>query len=180
MKQNYDAYRLLRSSELARRIYCNCEVIRHCLNAEQRKIWPVTRVAGLFGVSKRLLWIWIKAGFLRTQKPPPGSPKKKGIARSEVKGFLKRLQEGAALLGNFNHLSSGAGRPDAAMRKIRDVRIGGSRVHGLTPREFATLAGVSRSSVLRAIHVNRLDAWQPTPCRYRIGWKPRPAKKKRK
>ena len=167
----------LRSSPALRRIARDAEYYRQMIDSDPREVIPVAVMARIFGVSERLLWNWIEAGLLRTQKPKPFH--KRGVSKHAVLRFLNRLERDAE--DSFDDYESvfvsPAGRPNNAMRKIWGTLF---KTSGLTPREFATRAGVSRTTVMRAIHEGALNAWNPTPRRYILGVRPRFRKKTKK
>lgn len=178
MKSRFDAFHLIRTSALAREVFRNRRWIQKRLNSENRRVWPVAKVARIFGVSERLLWNWIESGLLRTQRPQPFH--KRGISKPAAVRFLKLLEKEGDECGFGDYGSifgSPAGRPDIAMRKIRRAWHGSN---GLTPCQFAGRAGVSRTTVMRAIHDGDLNAWNPTPRRYVLGRRPRFGKKFKK
>ena len=138
------------------------------LKDDRRQVIPVARLARLCGVSVRVAWQYVSAGFVKRNNI--GKP---GLTRASVIRFLRELEQ-LHSLASAAHFQSRAGRPAAAMAKIpakwsQDAKD----LQGMTPREAAERLGISRASVLRAIAARRLAAWRPTPHRMLIGERPR-------
>jgi hypothetical protein len=167
---------LYRRSPAARRIARDAHLLHETIKGDPRKILPATNLARIFSISVRLLSKWIEQGLLKRQKPRPSF--RRGVAKQEAIRFLNRLEKTRRDSGDDDYRSA-AGRPEAAMDKIRTARQSGNYRDGMIPREFAVQIGVSRASVMRAINDRILPAWNPTPCRFIIGRRPPRSKKLR-
>jgi hypothetical protein len=156
-------------SRAARSIARNANFLHEKIKGDPRKILPAARLARIFSISVRLLSKWIEQGLLKRQKPRPSF--RRGVAKQEAIRFLNRLKKTRRDFGDgdFDDYPSVAGRPEAAMDKIRTARRSRNYGNGMIPREFAAQIGVSRASVMRAINDRILPAWNPTPCRFVIG-----------
>jgi hypothetical protein len=176
--QDEAVYRLLENSFKARELARNARSIREILKRDRRRVLPVAFLSRQFSISVRLLWKWIAKGIFEPEKIRPKARLKPGIGRKAALDFLGHLEEKWIDSWEYDvDVPASSGRPVTAVFKIQRFRRFENHGDGMTPREFAELVGVSRSSVMRAIEERSLDSWNPTPCRYRIGRKPRIAKK---
>jgi DNA-binding transcriptional regulator YiaG len=167
---------LYKRSRAARCIARDANFLHEKIKGDPRKILPATNLARIFSISVRLLSKWIERGLLKRQKPMPS--RRRGVAKQEAIRFLNQLKARRDFgEDNFDDYPSVAGRPEAAMDKIRTARRSRKYGNGMTPREFAAQIGVSRASVMRAINDRVLPAWNPTPCRFVIGTRPPNLKK---
>jgi hypothetical protein len=146
--------------------------LRAELRHDSRMLIPVAELARKFDISTRLLWKWIQDGLLK-KRATTAFYQKHGVTKTEVIKFLKRLEEAKSLCFHPGVVRSRAGRHPKVIQKMSRVCGEGK---GMNPREFARLAGVSRSSVLRAIKMGDVPAWNPTPHRWIIGTRSRTKK----
>lgn len=151
--------RLLSYSPAAHGVRDRQREITAKLHDDQRKVWPFARAARLLGISPRLLWQWIGDGLLSTYRRPT-EHHRKGITAQALRNFLDGLHRGWSY--------SGAKRrcPRPAQEKCQQALRALAEKELLTPREFATRAGVSVATVWRATASRRLPALWET-CRLR-------------
>lgn len=166
---------LFNGSEAARRVLERRKLIEAELCARPMKVLPVRRVARLFGLSERTLWVWIKRGVLSTRRRPRERPThlKSGITERAVREFLRRLARcGAAR----NFVEEHRWPPDRPRTKARrrpanekcqegDKML---RERNPTPREYAEAVGVSVSTVYRLLYDRRLFGYRPSKHRIRL------------
>ncbi len=161
-------------SPLLRQLARQTSNLRAELANQKRLVIPVTVLAREFGVSTRLLWNWIAYGLLTNQPKLAGSARlSRGIKKSIVLKFLKRLEDFHDDESGEQSFASPAGRKASAQAKIEKFYRLMPTEEETKPREFAELSGVSRSSVHRAIGSTRLPAYRRTPHRFTIGIKKR-------
>lgn len=136
--------------------------LQRAMRQQNRKIWPVARVAGLFNISERLLWKWIAAGSLTLYRRPT-LHHKKGLTVRSVLTFLKQLDDYGVFVSDVRN-----NRRRSAEAKSREVANQLRVDEQLTPREFADRANVSVTTVHRCVLIGLLDTQRPTPHRIRI------------
>ena len=175
--QIFDA---LHGSPAALAMVARMDRIEDELDEDPRHLWPVARVAALFGISKRLLWQWIDKKLIQQAAPPrkwvrsaggqPLKGLKKGIPRTAIVVFLKRLHE------ELRSVIGRRGRPRPAIAKCRACLKSLGPLDRPTPQEFARRAGVSVATVHRLIRQKRIAFHRTSPRRFRIGEKLRKRK----
>jgi len=137
---------------------------------------PVAAVAREYlGVSVRQIWRWRKLGLFGAVR----QGKARGLERKAVLEFLQVLAEADQQHRDVGFRVRLPGRPRTAQKKIRHAVGAGLLKQRLDPAGFAAAAGVSRSSVWRAINRGQLEYYRPSPHRVILGKKPkRPLTKK--
>lgn len=170
--------RLLRSSAAARRVADNAAGIREVLGARDRKTWPVATVAGIFGVSVRLLWQWIDAEVMRKAGPPgkwirsaEGKPlqgMRSGISTTSLFEFLKAMERCHSIA-----LYHPMPRKKPASTRCREAASNLPAGDNPTTPEFAARMGVSQVTVRRLMWKRMIPFYRTSPGRFRIGKKPR-------
>jgi hypothetical protein len=137
-------------------------LIESQLAPKTRKVWPVARVACLFGVSERLVWNWIASGVLPRYRPRSKNHRK-GIAASAIQAFLRDLEQyasfGVELTRERKRPAWEKGKAEAG--KLREDEE-------LTPAQFAARASVSVATVHRLVADNVLHSERPTDHRIKI------------
>jgi hypothetical protein len=136
--------------------------LQQAVRQQNRKVWPLAHVAGLFEISERLLWKWVAAGIL-TRYRRPTTHHKKGLTAKSLLTFLKQLQEYGAFIEEVRN-----DRRRSAEAKSREVARQLGVDEQLTPRQFADRAKVSLTTVHRCVFIGSLDTQRPTPHRIRI------------
>jgi hypothetical protein len=166
-------FHLLRRSPAAQQIAARCSEIDAIMRERPQKIWPVAKVARLFGISSRLLWKWIDEGALTRHKPSrewrkdsSGNPlrcHRKGLTRQAVVKFVRGLADTAQFMAAHP-------RPKSSPAKQRCLALfkGLNREDMPTPMEFASRAGVSISNVRRLIRYGWLKTAKVSRGRFRI------------
>lgn len=162
---------LLSGSRAAHAVRERQSEIEAGLREAKCKVWPVARVARLFGVSVRLLWQWIETGMIATYRRPTPHHRK-GITAAAIREFLGCLErQGLCVRPRRQCRRPAWEKCQQAFRALAEDEL-------LTPREFAAHAGVSVATVWRATRTGNLPAlWQTRRLR-RICRKPHIHKKK--
>jgi len=158
---------LLAISPKARDIAMRSSAILAQLRERKRKIWPLTAVAKMLGISPNLLRSWIRSGCLRSYRPPPNH--RRGIKADEIRIFVEKVTDYSQYL-KF----SGGFRRRPARERCRSVFAQLDRSETLSPREFAERAKVATTTVRRLASLQVINAHRPTPHRIRIcrsNWK---------
>lgn len=155
-------WHLYRTSDAARAILDRQTGIKVRLRTAQRKIWPVAQVARLFEISERLLWKWISDGCISRYRRPT-KHHRSGITANAIRAFLRELDDGASYGIGYQNT-----RRRPAEEKGRAIARGLSVGAALTPKEFATRAGISPTTVRRLAGSGVVYAQRPTPCRIKI------------
>ncbi len=153
---------LVRRSPLARTIIERKDWIKRQICLKRRKVWPTAYVAGLFGVSERLLWKWVERGAIPTYRRPT-KRHRKGITHRAIQEFLRDLEQWASFgLG----LTRPRKRPawERAKEEARKLQ----RDEELTPAQFASRARVSVTTIYRLLAANDLHSVRPTDHRIKI------------
>lgn len=155
-------WELYRRSDAARAILDRQSEIQSRLRNDKRKVWPVARVSRLFEISVRLLWRWISKGCINLFRRPT-KHHRPGISANAIRSLLKQLHEVASYSLGYTK-----GRRRAAEVKCRAAVKALEADEELTPKEFATRARISQTTVHRLINSGFLYARRPTPHRKRI------------
>lgn len=164
---------LYRRSDAARAILDRRSAIEARLRVEKRKVWPVARVARLFDISARLLWMWISKGCIRPYRQPTKNHRP-GISAKAIRALLNQLEGAASHSPQYTN-----SRRRMAEEKCRATANSMERGEELTPKRFAARARVSQTTVHRLIGSGLLYARRPTPHRKRICHPSEQFKKKR-
>lgn len=160
--------RLYTRSPAARKVAALATVLSSEVREDRRRVVPVAWFARLCGISERLAWQWVSAGLVSKNRSG-----KAGLLRGSVVRFLRVLHAAREDFQGWQ-FPSHAGRPRSAIKEVPCWFSSQAKaLHGMTPRQAAEHLGVSRGTILRAIHEGTLEAYRPTPRRTFIGRKPR-------
>lgn len=168
-------WRLFDRSEAARRVLGRKGWIEAELRARPMKVLPVRRVARLFSLSERLLWVWIGRKVLPARRRPSKchTPLKSGVTERAVREFLRRLARCGEMSDFVEKHRWPSDRPRTKARQRpanKKCQEGEKMLRGWNPipREYAEAVGVSVSTVYRLLNDGRLSCYRPSNHRIKI------------
>ena len=151
-----------RAYEIAQRT----DEILEALNTCRRGFYSLRRTAKILGISTQPVRDWIRFGFLKREGP------RRQINRAEIESFVWMLVERAEAFdtGNYvNRIEHNRKVPSWPWCKLATAKFIWPKGRDiLKPKELAKLIGCHPSLIIKAIKVDRVRGYRPTPNRWAI------------